>query len=171
MEKGIQSIAELFTRHGEDMVRWARKTLHSETDAEDVVQDVLLALLRAPHMLTGVERLSSWLFTLVRRKSVDFIRREVNRRGREEIVGLGEVFEGTDPALWMEREEFSEAFAEAVDALPGALRSVFVLNGLRDRTFREISEETGVPMGTLMARKKNAVEILRGILLRKGFLR
>ncbi|MHC4599993.1 MAG: RNA polymerase sigma factor [Planctomycetota bacterium] len=171
MDKGFKAIADLFSRHGEDMVRWARRVLHSETDAEDVVQEVMLGLLRAPHLLVGVDRLGAWLFTLVKRKSVDLIRREVRRRSREAEIGLEEVFEGTDPAAWMMREEFAEAFARAVDGLDEELRSVFVQNGLEDRTFREISGASGVPMGTLMARKKKAVEILREALLREGFLR
>ena len=170
MERGFKAIAELFTRYGEDMVRWARRTLRSETDAEDVVQEVMLFLLGAPHTLARVERLGAWLYTLVRRKCVDVIRREGRRRIKEADSGLGDLFEGTDPSEWIEREEFSDAFARTVDSLPGTLRSVFIRNGLEDKTFREISEETGVPKGTLMARKKRAVETLREALLREGFL-
>jgi RNA polymerase sigma factor (sigma-70 family) len=161
MDDDIRSIAEVFVRHGEDMVRWARRTLQSDTDAEDVVQDVLLALLRAPHVLADVDRLSSWLFTIVQRRSVDFIRRELTRRRKEETVGLEDVLEGTDSSERMERQELAEALAVAVDGLPEELRSVFILNGLRDITYREISAATGHPMGTLMARKKRAIEILR----------
>ena len=42
-------------------------------------------------------------------------------------------------------------------------------NELEEKTFREMSEESGVPMGTLMARKAKAAEFLRWKLRQRGF--
>ena len=50
------------------------------------------------------------------------------------------------------------------------LRFAFVENGLNKRTFNEISEKTGIPMGTLMARKAKAVQIVREKLEQKGLI-
>jgi len=55
-----------------------------------------------------------------------------------------------------------------VDSLPADLRWVVVKNELEEMTFREISEESGVPMGTLMARKAKAIELLRRDLKGRG---
>ncbi|MBW2261269.1 MAG: hypothetical protein JRG91_04780, partial [Deltaproteobacteria bacterium] len=68
--------------------------LRSEADAEDAVQEAMLSLLAAPHVLTTVEQLGAWLFTVVRRRAVDIIRKDSTRRLREQESGLDELFEG-----------------------------------------------------------------------------
>ena len=46
-------------------------------------------------------------------------------------------------------------------ALPAAQRQVFIWHELEDKTFREMEEETGVPLKTLISRKHYAVQHLR----------
>ena len=50
---------------------------------------------------------------------------------------------------------------EALDELPQAQRDVFVAHELEGRSFREMAAETGVPLNTLLARKRYAVLHLR----------
>ncbi len=170
MDVKFQRIAELFDGYRDEMVRWARRRLGSEADAEDTVQEIMLFLLGAPHLLAGVERIGAWLYTLVRRRSVDLIRKESRMRNREAGAGVDDLFEGADPTRLLERREFVEAVEEAVEALDENARRAFVENGLRDVTFRDLEEKTGVPRGTWMARKKKAVDAIRGRLADKGFL-
>jgi RNA polymerase sigma factor (sigma-70 family) len=136
------------------------------------VQEVMLSILEAPHVLPTIESLLGWLYTLVRRRCVDIIRKDVSRKAREETaVGMEVLFSGTpDPATLMEQDEVVDLVAEAIDRLPALQRDVFIMNALDELTFREISASTGVPMGTLMARKKRAVESIRRHLARHGIL-
>lgn len=162
-------VAEIFAEHGWEMVRRARRVLRSDADAADAVQEVMLALVRAPHVLGAVERIGAWLLALVHRRCVDLVRGDRRREEKEAGAGIEDLFPGADPAELAENEEFCRAVARAVDALPEGLRWAFVRNELEERTFREMSEESGVPMGTLMARKAKAVELLRAQLRRQGF--
>lgn len=162
-------VAEIFAEHGREMVRRARRVLRSDADADDAVQEVMLALVRAPHVLGAVERIGAWLLALVHRRCVDLIRKDRRREEGEAEAGIRDLFPGTDPAELAEHEELCRAIARAVDALSDELRWAFVKNGLEERTFREMSEESGVPMGTLMARKAKAVELLRAELRRQDF--
>jgi RNA polymerase sigma factor (sigma-70 family) len=150
------------------LVRRARQVLRSDADAEDAAQEVLLQLVKAPHILGGVERLGAWLYTLVYRRCVDIVRGGVRRRDRETRAGAEELFAGRDPEEMMEREEVCAAVARAVDDLEAPLRFAFVENVLEGRTFRQISKQSGIPMGTLMARKKKAVDQIRRQLRRQG---
>jgi len=167
-EIGIDSVEDLFAARGREMIRRARRVLGSEADAEDAVQEAMLVLLRAPHALAAVERLGSWLYTVVRRRCVDIVRADVRRRETEAASRLEDLFDADDPFALMERAEVAEEVARAIDALSADLRQAFVENALEGRTFREISEETGVPMGTLMARKKKAADSIRERLRRAG---
>jgi RNA polymerase sigma factor (sigma-70 family) len=169
-EAASQPVAGILAEHGQKMVRRARRVLRSEAGADDAVQEVMLALVRAPHVLATVERIGAWLVALVHRRCVDLVREDRTRERNEAGVGVGGLFAGTDPAALAEQDELCRAAARAIDALPEELRWVFVKNGLEEKTFREMSAESGVPMGTLMARKAKAVDRLRVELRRKGFV-
>ena len=78
--------------------------------------------------------------------------------------------ESPDPQDLMARDEVAALVARAVAALPEAQREAFRGNALEGKTFREMSAESGVPMGTLMARKKKAVDSIRERLRRAGLL-
>lgn len=164
------TIDEVFNGYYPSMVRRARRVLRSDIDAEDAAQEVLLHLVKAPHVLSGVERLGGWLYTLVYRRCVDIIRGGVRRRDKETQAGAEELFAGHDPEEMMEREEVCAAVARAVDDLDPPLRFAFVGNVLDGETFRQMSKQSGIPMGTLMARKKKAVDQIRRQLRRHGLL-
>ena len=53
------------------------------------------------------------------------------------------------------------ALQGALDALPHSQRSVFLAHEIEGRSFRQIAAETGVPLNTLLARKRYAVLFLR----------
>jgi RNA polymerase sigma factor (sigma-70 family) len=163
-------VAEIFAEHGREMLRRARRVLRSEVDADDAVQEIMLALVRAPHVLGAVERIGAWLLALVHRRCVDLVRKDRRREERETGAGIDDLFPGADPAELAEREELCRTVARSVDALPEELRWAFVRNELEERTFREMCEESGVPMGTLMARKAKAVRLLRAELGRQGLV-
>lgn len=168
---GMEAVTGALERYGRSMFRRARRILHSEADAEDVVQEVALTLLDAPYALAPVERLEGWLLTLVKRKAVDLIRARERRRKRESAHALEELLrEAPDPQELMAREETVEVVVRRLAALPAVQREAFRQNALEGRTFREMSAESGTPMGTLMARKKKAVDAIREELRRAGLL-
>ncbi len=167
----IPSVADVFADYGERMEARARRVLGSDVDAEDAVQEVMLTLLDAPHVLSAVDRLGGWLLTMVGRRAVDLVRSNTRRRQREAAEVVEDLFAGVhDPAELLERDEVADVVAEVVDELPAPQREAFVASVLEGRTFKEISEESRVPMGTLMARKKKAVDRIRARLQSRGLL-
>jgi RNA polymerase sigma factor (sigma-70 family) len=165
-------VAELFGLHGAALVRRARGLVRSEADAEDAVQDTMLAILDAPHLLSVIENVGGWLYTLVQRRCVDILRRETVRRSDERGGGLQALFEEAldDATERLERQELMTAVANAVRHLDEPLRFALVENELEGRTFKELSAQSGIPMGTLMARKQRAVEVVRNELHQRGFI-
>jgi RNA polymerase sigma factor (sigma-70 family) len=164
-------VAELFGVHGAALVRAARGVARSDADAEDAVQDTMVAVLSAPHLLSMVENVGGWLYTLVRRRCVDLLRRENVRRDSESGGELEALFEeALDVAEQLERQELVTAVANAVKHLDAPLRFALVENELEGRTFKEMSAKSGIPMGTLMARKQRALEAIRNELHQRGFI-
>jgi RNA polymerase sigma factor (sigma-70 family) len=167
-----QELADLFTDYGRALARRARALTGSEEDAEDAVQEVMLHLVEAPHLLASVERIGAWLFTVVARRCVDLMRSNRRRRTRNEVAqDMLALFQGArDPLSLLEREEVAALVARTIDELPEPERRAFVQNALEGVTFREMSERSGVPKGTLMARKKRAMDRIRGRLRAAGLL-
>jgi len=169
MAENDREIAETMAIHYPLMVRKARALLRSDMDAEDAVQDAMLSLLEAPHLFSTIERIGGWLSTLVVRRCADLLRSKVRRREKEANAAIEEMIAALGADDLVDSMAFARAVAAAIDGLPGELRSVFVRNALEGMTFREISALTGVPMGTLMARKKRAMDIVREHVRRQGF--
>ena len=170
-EHDRDSIAGLFEAFAADLRRHARWVTGSEADADDAVQEVMLGLLEAPNLLAGVDRIAGWLLTLVRRRAIDILRSESRRHRRESDDAVAELLSTADDVeAGLERDELARAVATALRELPGPQREVFVANELEGVTFRELAERSGTPMGTLMARKKRAVDRIRAHLRREGWL-
>ena len=66
---------ELFALYKEDVYRYARFTLGSPTDAEDVVQEVFLRILKSWDRFRGDAHPKTWLWTITRRCIIDRARK------------------------------------------------------------------------------------------------
>ena len=62
------------------------------------------------------------------------------------------------------RAELRETIFEAIDGLPDDQKAIVVETEMNGRTFRELSDEWGIPLGTLLARKSRAIAKVRDAL-------
>jgi len=148
----------------------ARHVLRDEMEAEDIVQEVMETVISAPNLLEEVQNAAGWLATLVYRRSVDTLRKFSRRR----FLAEGELETKSDDnpsaSELLEEKEIREAIFEAIENLPPELLYVFEGNVLDEKPFRQLAEESGIPMGTLMARKQSAVKRIREELTRRRII-
>lgn len=154
----IPEVLDVLEANRAQLLSRARRLLHEDARAEDVVQDVALLALSAPNIFEDVENVAAWLSTVVTRRSIDLLRRLVKGRTVEKAATEEEGHDEPDT------EERTRELERAVAALPEPLRYVVEGNVLQGKPFRVLSQESGLPMGTLMARKQRAVALLREIL-------
>lgn len=88
------------------------------------------------------------------------------RKNKEEDEGIMDVSEllfdeSNDPEKKLLRSLVWEELENALCELPNEQRAVFELNELQGISFAEISESTGIPVNTLLSRKRYAVQFLR----------
>src|SRR5262245_23036178 len=103
------ALAELYDRVGRVAYGLALRIVRDERLAEDAVQEGFLAVWRtAASFRAERAKASTWILTLVHRRSVDLVRREERRRAEplpEEIpVRAGESGTPTDEAAWLRYE-------------------------------------------------------------------
>ena len=154
------------------LLDFIRKRVRSEEDAEDILQDVFAQLIAGYNVAEPIEELTSWLFTVVRNRIIDWYRKrkpipfsEQQSRSNAEFDGR-EVEDVLDDPAGVPDEVFTRSvmwteFADALEELPEEQRNVFVMHELEGKSFKQIAETSGVPINTLLSRKRYAVLQLR----------
>ena len=151
------------------LLDFIRRRVRTEQDAEDILQDVFYQLVSSYSITEPIEKLTSWLFTVARNKIIDWYRKKkpgrlpVDERDAQAPLNLEDIlFDPTqNPDQVYARSLVWTELADALDELPDEQRDVFVKHELEGKSFREIAEETGEPMNTLLSRKRYAVLYLR----------
>ena len=139
---------------------FARSLCRDATLADDIVQD---AYLRAYRGFGGYRGGSpkAWLFAIVRSSFLTWARSRKNRPELSDEDVLDQVADdGATPEGLVLREAADAAVRAAVEALPDPFREAIVLRELQDMSYKEISEITSVPIGTVMSRLARARRLL-----------
>jgi RNA polymerase sigma factor (sigma-70 family) len=162
------ALAELYDRFGRAAYALALRILRDRSLAEDAVQDAFLAVWRtSSRFVPDRAKASTWILTLVHRRSVDLVRREERRRaeplGDEGAEPGGEA---ADTEVWLRLER--ERVQAALGALPDAQREAIELSYYGGFTQSELAERLGVPLGTVKSRMFAGLAQLRELLGDKG---
>ena len=152
-------IADFFRRERDRLVGYVRGLIadSADRDAEDVVQDVMEDVFERVEIAEPIADLSAYLYRSLRNRIVDLYRRPSRTAPLAQEVE-DTRFEGSDA---LERQEEMDALFDAIDELPQAQRDVLLATEFEGKGYRELSEQWGTPLGTLLARKHRAVLALR----------
>jgi RNA polymerase sigma factor (sigma-70 family) len=174
MELAMQIKEQTFLREKDRLLGFIRNRVSSTEEAEDILQDVFYQFISGFDTIESLDRVTSWLFSVARNKIIDRYRRDATRPQRAEFalqatndedgpISLQEILPdlGNTPEDSYLREMIWEAIMDALDELPVDQRQIFIQNEMEERSFREISEETGVSINTLLSRKRYAILALR----------
>jgi RNA polymerase sigma factor (sigma-70 family) len=151
------------------LLAFIRRRVASDSQAEDILQDVFYQLLTSYSVTEPLEQMTGWLFTVARNKIIDWYRRRrPGDRGLDEVIDggpvtLAEILPAAteDPDTGYDREIIAEELTEALEELPEKQRQVFIMHEIEGKSFNEIREVTGDPLNTLLSRKRYAVQFLR----------
>jgi len=157
------AVAALYTRYGRACFALARRILDDQQLAEDVVQQVFLALWQGSGYDPSRGAVSTWLLSVTHHKAVDSVRRESNRRkrlaGEQVLVETAALGPGPDDEAWASLR--ATRTRDGLRGLPAEQREVLLLAYYGGYTQREIAEMTGLPLGTVKSRTLAAMRKLR----------
>ena len=165
-----KSVTETIKEFNRKLSGFVRNRVKSDEDAEDILQDVWMQLSNLGN-IGDLENVSAWLYEVARNKITDKSRKKSNLSLEEfvyedeeggfnfkEILLLDDT---NNPELAFFKEMFWKEFQTALDELPENQREVFLLNEMEDMTLREIAEQKGENLKTIISRKGYAVKHLR----------
>ncbi len=164
----------LVARHGRGLFNFLLRSVRTPHRAEELLQEVLLRVVRSKDRYRRSARFTTWVYTIARNLTVDESRRarfrdheslDAPARGghghtRTRLSRLAADEVPTDVAA--EAPSLRKRLRAAIGELPDDQREVFLMRQVSGMSFREIGEIVGAPENTVKSRMRYALEKLRG---------
>ena len=167
----------LMERYEPRIQGFLRKRLSDEERVEDLTQDTFLRIHRARDSYDPGRKFSTWIHTIAN----NLLKNEFRNRSRRRETAFSNLRPDTSasggPARPVEfaasghnperdayRRELREAIDQAIDRMDDHHRRPFVMREVEDRTYEEIAEEIGIPVGTVKSRLNRARNSFRLLL-------
>ena len=154
-----EAFAALYGAYRDRLYRYALYRLGSPEEAEDAVSECVLAAWKGIGSLRSSRAFGSWIFRILSVCCASRIKDAVSSRENTERIIKEGVFMpgGSDPSLAV---ELSEALAELSDEE----REIVLLSVVAGLNSREISEQTGIPAGTVRSMLSRSLAKMREFL-------
>ena len=157
----LAAFEKLYDRYKGGLLGYVRLLTGDRQVAEDIVQDVFVKLLESPDLYKFRNRLKSYLFTAVRNRAFDLIRRR--KRWQERKAKYEIEFESRGQPN-KESEFTAEQISDAICGLPRDQATVLVLRIYAGLPFSEIADLEGAVENTVVSRYRYALAKMRHIL-------
>ncbi|HEX2958465.1 MAG TPA: sigma-70 family RNA polymerase sigma factor [Chitinispirillaceae bacterium] len=156
-----QAFSELFNQYRVMIYRIVIRFLGVSEDADDAVQQVFIELYKSLPGYMGNSKFTTWLYRIAVNVSIQYIRKR--KRGSDFEIFNPEFHVDTtqNSSSSVEQKELQKQIAAALEGIHERKRSVLVLHDMEGLTMEEISEITGLPLGTVKSRLFHAREELR----------
>ena len=151
---------EWLSQYGDALYRYALNRLRRPHDAEEAVQETLLAALKARGEFQGRSHPLTWLMGILKRKVVDRLRAAAREARETDLNDLDAWFDARgkwrkspgrwdDPAAAAERSEFWRVVRRCLARLPARMAEAFTLRTLDDRAPAEVCRELAISPANL----------------------
>jgi RNA polymerase sigma-70 factor (ECF subfamily) len=148
----------LVDRHAPALFRSALALSRNRADAEDLLQETLVAAHRGLKGFRGSSSIRTWLSTILTRKAFKAIRRSRRRRSTLSLDAGDDFRDAAVNEAAMQRKPHVSGVESRLDvmqvlaSLPQAYREVLVLRELQGLSYQEIADALNLPRGTIESR-------------------
>ena len=166
-----RQISDVIAEERPRLRNFIRRRVPDEADVEDLLQEVFYELVQAHRLLKPIDYVTGWLYRVARNRITDLFRRRKPETFTDrtleddegELLQIEDLLPSSDagPEALYVRGVIFDALEAALGELPAEQREVFIAHELEGRSFKELSEASGVNVNTLLARKRYAVIHLR----------
>ena len=156
---------------------WYVKSRFNETYyneyAEDIVQDVALNIYSKLDVNSSIENLAGYFYRSLQNRIIDLKRKNVKQTSLEnytyEESGENPIIQKhaekqADEPTAQEIAELDMTLSEAIGQLPPEFKETLLAIEFEGMSYQELSQKTGIPVGTLLSRKHRAVAYLTKIM-------
>jgi RNA polymerase sigma-70 factor, ECF subfamily len=160
------ALSTLYDRYNRTVYAVGLKILGERSLAEELVQDVFLKVWRSSRTFDPSRAsFSTWLFRVTRSAAIDLHRKRAHKvhpipDGESHVLAARDL--SATPQEVVDESWLSWRVSRALEVLDTPHREVIELAYFGGLSQREISERTGVPLGTVKSRTASAFKRLRG---------
>jgi RNA polymerase sigma-70 factor (ECF subfamily) len=158
--------------HNQRLYRVARGVLGDDAEAEDAVQEAYLRAFTHLDGFRGEARLSTWLTRIVLNEALGRLRQRrtavdlgavdaAGETGEARVIYLPSARRESDPESAAARAQVRRLLERAVDRLPPAFRTVFVMRDIEEMSVEETAAHLGLKPETVKTRLHRARRLLR----------
>ncbi|HVJ95784.1 MAG TPA: sigma-70 family RNA polymerase sigma factor [Acidimicrobiia bacterium] len=155
-DDGVRAV---YAAHGPELYRFAFRSLNDRGLAEEAVQETFVRAWQAADRFDdALGSLRTWLFAIIRNVVIDLSRARSVRPGLATGTGARDVIDLDDE---FEHSLVAWQVEEALQRLSAEHRQALVEVHYRARSYHEVAEEFGVPVGTVKSRVYYALKAMR----------
>ncbi len=162
-DRDAKALSALFDIYTPKLKGWLMARGAGDATAEDVVQDVMLKVWTGAYMFDPAKAsFATWVYRMTRNRWIDHQRKHgrVDVRDPELMKTIADDEVPSAETGYMEQQETSwlqEEIARLTPSQQTAIRMAY----MEFKTHKEISEETGLPLGTVKTRIRSAMQALK----------
>jgi RNA polymerase sigma-70 factor (ECF subfamily) len=151
---------EWLERYGDELYRYAVSRLRSSHEAEDAVQEALLAAYKARARFQGNSQPLSWLIGILKRKILDRLRARARHSAATNPADLDAWFDAGghwrrapkrwgDPSASAEYAEFWRVVQDCLSKLPARMAAAFTLRSIEEEKADAVCRELAISPANL----------------------
>lgn len=165
----VRALNEVYGRYGPMLLGFLNARLPSRQLAEEVLQDVMLAVWDNAHKFEARSKVKTWLLVIARNRAIN-----ATRRKKLPLIDINQVFDlssdDTGPMEAVVRHEEQDKVRTAIQKLPEGQREVLVLVFYHQLSGPEVAEVLDISEGTVKSRLHRAKDKLKGLLAQEDSL-
>ncbi|MBK7808954.1 MAG: RNA polymerase sigma-70 factor [Saprospiraceae bacterium] len=160
------SFKNLFELHYSPLCNFAYRITDDIDQAEDIVQDIFVKVWNDPDLLDGNKNINSYLYSMVRNRALEVIRREnISQKINQQL----EYIQNNAADTNVEEEEIEkllllEQIYVSIRQLPPKCSEVFTLSKVNGLTYVQIAEKMNISVKTVENHMGKALRLMRALL-------
>lgn len=149
---------QFYRKHVAALVNFATYRIQSQQDAVEIVNDVFMAIWNKQPPLVLEDTLKSYLYTSVKNRCINFLKKKKLKLVQEEEVRLASTYTA-DKAL-LDKEQ-NKRLEQIMNHLPPKCRQVFAMSRIEELSYKEIANLMDISTKTVEGQMSKALKIFR----------
>lgn len=162
---------ELVRRYKDRLVNFIYRYVGNYDDSEDIVQDTLVKVYVSKHLYKEIAKFSTWIYTI----AINLAKTKVIKKQKNKVFSISSAYDDEDKDFDIKDDAYlpddsanarfqEELIQKALNSIPENYRKLVILRDIEEFSYEEISEMTGLPMGTVKSRINRGREKLQKLL-------
>lgn len=156
-----KAFKDIFDHYHSYVYTFAKKITRSETEAEEIVQDIFLKIWFTRNNLPDINNFGAYLSRLVRNKALNQLRSEsIRHKGKDEVLSDSAPYDLSTQQL-LDYKEVRDILDQALALLPEKQREIYLMCHEQGLKYDEVAAQLHISSHTVHYHMKQALQVIR----------